>query len=179
MKLYSVTQVLQPFADFSMVRPDVLESAAERGTYVHQICAAMAQGLFVPEIREDCTGYVQSFERWFNSTVVEVHGVELELIDNIFGIIGHVDLLCTIRGDDGITIIDLKNPATQSKTWICQVAAYDHLARCNGFNVIRNGALQLDSKGGRAKLREYTGIKDGAFAAFLGILQGARFLKGE
>ncbi len=39
----SVTEVLQPWSDFSRIPPAVLEAAASRGTAAHQACEAIAK----------------------------------------------------------------------------------------------------------------------------------------
>ena len=68
MKRPRVTEILNPFSDFSAVPPDVLLAAGERGTAVHEACAAYALGLFKP-IDGDLAGYFQSFKSWFNSYI--------------------------------------------------------------------------------------------------------------
>ena len=76
----SVTQVIGRYSDFSRVPPDVLEAAKERGTRVHQVCAAMAQGLWVPDYCESGDApYIVSFEQWFEAVVEKVIAVEPEL----------------------------------------------------------------------------------------------------
>jgi len=77
MTLYSVTQVLQPFADFSGIRPEVLEAAADRGTRVHSACLAKAAGAWSKPLPESEVGYYESFCAWMNNveSVSIVHPV--------------------------------------------------------------------------------------------------------
>jgi len=173
----SVTQVLRPFVDFSRIPEDVLEYAAWRGTEVHRLCSIYAKGLpIIGEIKPSCAGYFLSFQQWFDLAVEKAHLVEAELEDPTYQYHGHPDLICTLRGDPGMTLIDLKTPITESPTWRGQIAAYARLAEVNNHPVIRCGSLQLKQDGGRAKFREYK--RDGRdFAAFLAALTAQRYFK--
>ena len=130
MNLISVTQALEPFTDFSNIPPHVLEHAAWRGTEVHKICAGIARGLWAPAPSQELAGRIQSFKRWFSATVEKVVFVEREFICTCYGYIGHPDLGVIIRGDRGITVIDLKTPIIEGSTWRGQLAAYRHLVEC-------------------------------------------------
>ena len=152
----SVTQVLRPWSDFSRINPEVLEVAANRGQEVHAICSGIAKGLWVPDIPESCAGYVASFRQWFEQHVASVEFAEKELVDTTYGFQGHPDLLVTIKGDAGGMLLDLKTPRAPALSWRPQVAAYVHLARLNGYHVIRGGCLRLSPEGGPPILDEYT-----------------------
>ena len=156
MNLPSVTQVLTPWADFSHVNPDVLAHAAARGTEVHRACAAMAQGLWVAPVTEEAIGYIASFQAWSRAVVQDVLLVEAELADKALGFRGHPDLICRIWGDSGLTLVDLKTPASRSPLWRVQLAAYKRLAIVNYFNVRRVMSLRLKRDGSRPIVDEYT-----------------------
>ncbi len=176
MSLPSVTQVLSPFSDFSGVRPEVLEHAAARGTKVHAVCAAYAQGLWVPKLDPEVQPYFDSFRRWFDAMVDgEANGVELEVISKAHGYVGHLDLAVSIRGDEGVSIIDIKTPATKNRLWSAQLAAYrvayeEHWGRA----AIRVASLRLKKDGSRAIFDEYTTSAQD-FAAFLSALNAYRW----
>lgn len=175
--LPSVTQILGPFTDFSRIPPDVLAHAAERGTIVHEACAAISSGLWVPALPEECNGYVESFRRWFR-LVAKVHLVEEELIHPTYNYIGHLDLCVTMQGDTVPRIVDLKTPLSESPTWSAQIAAYSELVRVAGGIVTRrNGSLRLDPKGGLPKFTEYReSSRD--LSAFLNALGAWNYFKG-
>ena len=47
MELPSVTTVLKPYSNFSMISPEVLELASDRGSLVHSLLARYATGLMI------------------------------------------------------------------------------------------------------------------------------------
>jgi hypothetical protein len=183
MKYFSVTKVLSPFVDFSMIPPDVLDFASERGTLVHRYCETIARGIPAMGIPEYCAGYVRSFQRWFDEYVLKVIFVEHEMIDDGFGYLGHVDLVCVLK-DLRAVVVDLKTPLAESPTWRAQLAAYRQLAvaetqkRGLRYRIPeKNGcmALRLHPKGGAAKaiIYEWAG-RD--FQVFLSALNAYRNL---
>lgn len=173
MNLPSVTRIIGPWADFSGIRPEVLAHASARGTAVHAACGALALGLWVPPVDEEVAPFVWSFQKWF-PVVVEVVAVEVELIDLALGYCGHPDIICRIRGDKALALIDLKTPASKSPLWKAQLAAYKHLARRAGYDVQRVGSLRLKRDGGMPIFDEYM---DSAtdLAGFLAALSAHRY----
>jgi hypothetical protein len=171
--LPTVTRILALWADFSGVAPDVLENAARRGTAVHRVCGCLAQGLWFPEPQEDCAGYVESFLTWF-PVVESVILSEGELVDKALGYRGHPDLICRIRGDKALALVDFKTPATKSPLWRAQLAAYKRLAEIGGYPVKRVGTLRLKKDGSRPIFDEYT---DSAtdLAGFVAALNAHRY----
>jgi len=165
----SVTQVLSPWSDFSRISEDVLARAAERGTQVHRICAAIALGLWVPNIPPECAGYVLSFQAWL-TVVQDVIFCEERLHDPVYGFNGMPDMIVRIKGDSGHSLLDLKSPAAVAPTWRIQLAAYQRLAEANGYNISRVFSLRLDKNGGRAKVDEYTGTSANDLRVFLACL---------
>lgn len=159
----SVTQILQPWASFAGVNPDVLAHAADRGTRVHRICAARLQRLWTPPVDPECAGYVLSFEAWAGC-IEDVALVEGALKAD--GFCGHPDMIVRLKGDDALTLIDLKTPAGVSKSWRLQLAAYWRLANANGYDVRRVMSLRLRKDGGRPIVNESTATLDHDFALF-------------
>lgn len=172
----SVTEVLALFTDFSRIRPDVLQHAADRGTIVHQACAAIASGLCALSLPQECRGYIQSFEKWFE-LVDMVHMVEKELVHSVYGYMGHLDLCVTLRRESHPRVIDIKTPVTEGPTWKAQIAAYEALVIDNAdLEPQRSGSLRLRPDGGFPKYTENT--KDTrAFNAFLNALAAYRYFK--
>ena len=164
----SVTRILKPYANFGMVRPDVLEHAANRGKRVHESCHAYAAGMFMRKLDAEVEPYFQSFKLWFDSTVEEVIGTELELKSSL-GFCGHPDLVAILKGDQTATVVDYKTPLSESKTWRPQLAAYHRLVNESGINAKRCLSVRLRKNGGPALVTEYeTDAED--WAAFLNAL---------
>ena len=166
MKLISVTTVLSPFNDFSQVPPERLAAAAQRGTEVHQTCAAYAKGL--PVFETSGYLYFQSFKNWFDKYVKRALFVEAEFSDpSVYGIIGHVDLVAELV-DGRIVVVDYKTPVAESKSWALQISAYCHLVepvvgKCDGM------ALMLSGEGKPAKAIAYK-YQASDFAVFISAL---------
>ena len=174
-----VTEILSPWSDFSMIRPDVLKRAADRGTRAHNFCAAYATGVFIPgKVDEDCQGYLDSFKRWFDLLVDEVLFCEVEMKDSTFGFMGHPDLGLTLK--DGRRVIpDIKTPITKQKTWPVQCSAYRHMANLpeNGAHKIEQiASLRVCPKGGTAKMDFYDNPNE-LFGIFLGSLNAYKYFK--
>lgn len=175
--LPSVTQILSPWQDFSQVCPDVLEAACVRGSQVHQICAAIAQGYWVPDIPAGCEGFIDSFRLWYDTAVSSVVMVEKRLTDKTHGFTGTPDLICFIKGDGNASVIDLKSPAVHSHSWRLQLAAYRHLAS-REMTIKRCFSLRLSKEGKRAKVVEYSETAHHDFSIFLSALNVWRFFNG-
>ena len=175
MSLPTVTRVLGVFNSFDGVPPEVLEAAALRGTKVHGAISATLAGLFVPDLPEELDGYVRSFLGWL-PVVEEVVLVETQLVDQDNGFTGTPDAIVRIRGDEALSVVDWKTPATKGKLWRAQLAAYKRLARKAGYDVQRAMTLRLKKDGSRAILDEYTETAQD-FQAFLNALSAYRWFK--
>jgi hypothetical protein len=178
MNLPRVTSIINPPSGFESIPPDVLAAAGQRGTAVHEACAAYAVGLWSP-VPNDLQGYFASFRLWFDSYVVEVIAVEVELVHPAFRYVGHADLIARITGVTTrpvVTVIDYKTPIVATRKWNMQCAGYVEAAR-KQYGAEVGGALQLRKDGGLPKM---TWVEDQAqaFAAFLGMLSGWNYSQG-
>lgn len=176
MKLYSVTEVLSPWSDYSSVPPDRLAAAAERGKRIHAAAAAKLTGTFlvVPLHPEDA-GLWESLSSWMDSEISDVFDVEPELIDEKMGFIGHPDLLCCVR--KRYCVVDWKTPQTEQPTWKIQLGAYVHLAiqaRKYVSPVWRGMAVQPHPEGKPAKATPYLGTAQD-LSIFLSALNAYRY----
>jgi len=150
----SVTQILNPYVDFSNVPHDRLVLASERGTLVHEACAALAQGVFLMDIQPEISGYVESFRRWFYPVVDDVLLIETRLADEAMGYHGQPDIL--VRSKHGeILLVDYKTPLALSKSWRLQMAAYKRLCEMAGFAPDRCGSLRLSPEGKTPAMQWY------------------------
>lgn len=178
-RLPTVTEVLSPWSDFSKIRPDVLELAAERGSMVHRACGAMAKGVWAPQVPLEYAGYVESFRGWLYQYVEDVLLVEPKLVHPVYGYCGHPDLIVRMKGDDVYSLPDLKTPAVTYKTWRPQMAGYKELSESNGYPIGRVFSVRLKKDGKPPIIDEYTGSLAGDFAIFLSCLQAWKYFKGE
>lgn len=169
-----VTEVLQLYNSYASVDPRVLHYAADRGTRVHRYCELHALGEYYPTPDEEISGYVNSFTQWYDAMVDKVLSLELRIYDELLRITGQLDMIAILKNDSKPTIVDFKTPATTSKTWQIQLAAYKYLAEREGLEIDRRIALKLLKTGEIAQVIEYTNHKED-FEIFKGILQAHRF----
>jgi hypothetical protein len=175
--LPSVTEIIEPWVDFSKVPPATLKVAGERGTAVHEACALYAQGIPALSIPPEISGYVESYKRWFDQLIDEAILVEERLFDYASGYNGQLDLVARTKGGEN-WLVDLKSPVTLSKSWRVQIAAYKNLCEKHGIKVDRAGSLRLRSDGGNPKMDWYEGSAAKDFNIFLSALNCHRFFKG-
>lgn len=170
-----VSQVLQPYTDYSMVPEHVLTRKTEIGRTVHQYCAGIAQGLWMPQILPECAGYITSFQNWFDTYVEEVIFLEKELSDPVYHFIGHLDFYGRLK-KLGLALLDWKTPITLYKQWKVQLASYKRLLDVIKRPVDLIASLQLNPEG---KIPKMTRYQDSAedLNIFLGLLNGHNYFK--
>jgi hypothetical protein len=171
----STTEVLKPWNDFTHVPEDRLVFASERGTMIHEHCAAYAMNIFSPlaahmEEHYNISGYVESFKRWFRSEVAEVLFVEERRADDRHGYHGQIDLCARLNSGDSV-VVDLKSPVTKAKAWQLQMAAYLNLYP----EASKAGTLRLHPGGKVPKMDWYDKSATEDFAVFLSCLNAHRF----
>jgi len=128
-RLPSVTQILKPLYDFSMVPADVLKRAGEFGTAVHKTVELYLLGDLDEEaLDEGLKGPLAAFKDWEIS-----EGILVLPSDNIEVIGFHRKLLYAGTPDieTESVIIDLKSRPVNMVTDPLQLAAYDHLGNGN------------------------------------------------
>jgi hypothetical protein len=151
-----VTEVLTPFSTLTEIDPQTLANAADRGTRVHSYCEAHALGLFVADVDDDCKNYFEAFKKWFDNTVVDVLCVERRLNLPTLKLSGAVDMVVLLKGDDELSLIDIKTPQSASISWQLQTAAYQLLAKeVADIHASRRICLMLPKYSDAAKVVEY------------------------
>lgn len=166
----SVTTALGVFVDWSKIRPDVLEAACARGTAVHSACGAYALGVWVNPLPDSYQGYFQSFTAWFDKYVEKVYLVEKRLFCHTYKFKGKPDFVLKIKGDNLLSVVDIKTPITVGKTWASQLSSYKYLVETNeNIKIGRLFSLRLKANGGNPIVDEYQ-HSDSDFAAFLAAL---------
>jgi len=176
-KLPSVTQILSPWSDFSMIKPEVLANAADRGTRVHQACAAIAQDLFY-RAEDDTAGYIESFKR-AAALVDSFIFIEREFVSKTWGYMGHPDMMVRYKGEASFTLWDLKTPRSHQPTWNAQIAAYVAMVEeTTKADIGRCGCLRLNPDGGNPIFDEINPVeKIRAWEAFIGSLKAWQYFK--
>lgn len=180
-----VTSILSPFVSFDGIDPKVLKKAADRGTRVHSLCESYtkakplhAHDFVIESAEDDCKPYLKSFVKWFDAVVDEVLYNELRINCPKLKISGQMDLLCKLKGDDSLVIVDIKTPQQSAISWQLQTAAYYHLlSSVEGIKAARRVSLILDRNGNDARICEYT-EHDKDVKLFLNALELYRFFHG-
>lgn len=129
----SVTQLLGPLKDFSMVPPAVLERKRALGVAVHAAVAADVRGeLDFGTMSDEVSGYVEGFWRWTAEYPKYSGNLDSKLVEVAFG---HPKLKYAGTADiilDGLAVIDIKTRAPSMLTDSLQCAAYAELHKANG-----------------------------------------------
>ena len=117
----TVTKVLEPW------KSSFIRGGTERGTAVHEACAAIAKGLW-PMVEEEYKPYTVAFSKWMEETVEQVLMVEERIVDEDLSFSGQLDLVVRMKDQDlgKWTLVDLKT-GVLTPIWELQLAAYDHL----------------------------------------------------
>jgi len=122
-----VTSIFSPYVSFDHINPVTLHNACERGTRVHLLCELHMLDEYFPEPDESLLGYLNSFRGWYDKMVDKLISTEQRIYNDELMLTGAIDIVCAIRGSTTPVIIDIKTPATESKTFRLQLAAYKYL----------------------------------------------------
>ena len=152
----SVTRILKPLNDFSMIRPEVLQHAADRGTAVHKAIELYVEGtLDELSLCDEIKPYFAGFKKFVAEKHPEFVMSEQRVYHPGMQYAGAMDLLLNMPSP---YIVDVKNTAAISPSWAIQLCAYQEaLLSCpdirpnidsNELNravlwLKRNGAYQL------------------------------------
>lgn len=140
--------------DLSLIDPLVVANAAQRGTKVHEYCAAYIEDEWLPELEEECLPYFESFKLWFDEEVAKVHLNHKRFFHEELKYTGEIDLLVTLKGG-ATALVDLKTSSTPSKSWPIQLAAYGKLLELEGFEVFSLVNVHLKKTGKVPKVITY------------------------
>jgi hypothetical protein len=148
MNLPRVTEILRAYTGYENVPTAILDKAASRGTTVHALCAAIANGSWIPEsmIDEELRGYVRSFTLWAKAQVKSFEIVEKRFQHESFNYTGQVDFV-VIGNDDERYLVDIKTSSKPQKTHPVQMGAYDLLLRNNSCQVKGAMLVYLNKEG--------------------------------
>lgn len=131
--LPSVTQVLRPLYDFSMVAPDVLERKRQIGTAVHKaIELDLAGDLDEASLSQDWAGYFKAWKAFMSDTGLtdaDFGAIERPLHHPTYKFAGTPDL--TLCMDRAWGVLDMKTTDDLHPAVALQTAAYRELENAN------------------------------------------------
>lgn len=156
----SVTQALKiaGLVDFSMVPPDVLEHARNRGSLVHEACARIdiGESLDDVEIPAECFPYIDAYLLFCKEMkyVPDQDWIERPMIVDMFGHrVGMMpDSVGIINGT--LTVIERKATSVAHPAWGLQTAGYTLGLQAAGLQIRQRAAVQL-LRTGRYKLHPH------------------------
>ena len=144
----SVTTVCRFLAyDQKSDKPWLARVAADRGTRVHEACAAIDYGLY-PEETEDISGYLKAYRRFLNDYRPDWEGIEYTVGSAEIGMAGTIDRFGTLY-DGRRCILDIKTGTQLHDAPLrAQLTGYKRLlALDRGFYPEYLYALQLSKDG--------------------------------
>ena len=142
--LPSVTQVLGPLTDLSMIPPAILERKRLIGQWVHAaIELDLKDDLDEESIGEDWRGYFMGWRKFRTESGFVVHENEQRVHSKKYGYAGTLDLTGELP-KLGLSLIDTKCTATIYPAVGPQTAAY---AEARGLKKPKRFALQLKPNG--------------------------------
>jgi hypothetical protein len=119
----SVTQVLAPLVDFSMVRPEVLEAARAFGNHVHQACHLDDQeALDWSELDPALVPYVTAWRAFLRDTGAVVIASEQPIAHATLGYAGTPDRVLMMKRE--IVVPDLKATSVVPRSVGPQTSGY-------------------------------------------------------
>lgn len=133
-RLPSVSEIISPLVDYSMVPEDRLAFARDRGTAVHLACHLDD----INDLREETVDpvnvmpFLQAWRKCKDELEIEVEGSEEPLYDNVFMFAGTPDKRVTARRASRKRIkvaVDLKTVAKMSPVTGVQLAGYEILTK--------------------------------------------------
>jgi hypothetical protein len=175
-RLIGVSEAIQSAGlnDFSMIKPEVLEHAAQRGKAVHIACHFLDEGdLDWATVTQEIEPHVRAWERFKNETGVELLEIETPRYDATLGFAGTPDRIVRFGPMSGT--IDLKTYKPNDVTGI-QLSAYSILrfGLQPSLNAAKRWGLWLKDDG-KYQLTEFTDRSDERI--FLACLDICKFKK--
>lgn len=170
MSLYTrVTEVLYPFSGLKGIDPEVLKNAADRGTATHKICDWIVAGVDIfgweDLVSQYCRNeehfekekvlvmnFVESFEKWYKGK--NFIKKPDRFFDDDLMLTGECDLIY-VNEKNELTLVDLKTPVNESKSWLLQGSAYSHMAKKNGYDIKTIEFVNLSRTKKDAKVFQY------------------------
>jgi len=166
-----ISEICSLYTDLKLDAVDetILANAQARGTDVHSYCTAYAKKLWDLDPEEHLKGYVDSFKLWYDENVEELISSETRLYDDELHFSGKYDMIVRLKGEDRLTLVDLKTSASYQRDWPVKLAAYLHLLNLNKLNVFNAISLRLKKDGKKPCVKQF-GDCNVYFKIFLSVL---------
>jgi hypothetical protein len=155
-KYARVSEVLQPYTNFSHIDPVVLQNKCDIGTEVHQAIASDIDD-DLPVFSKKGEGYYKSYLKWRDCLNVEFAQSEQRYYDDEWMITGQIDAIITIPDQIGLFLVDFKTSATESAiTWPMQAHLYHRILKKNNVHVrLSFNFIKLDKRGNLPQVFTY------------------------
>lgn len=172
-----VTSLLQHLHSFSMVDPEVLAEAQDRGKYVHDCCHAWDENdLDESFVKPEMAGYVESWKRFTARHEPNWTSIEQSGYSKIYHFAGTEDRFGTMLFFDGNqgarcpVDLDIKTSAQSHRVWGLQLAAYRQLRieESIGAALNRRVTVRLKADGSFPVVDEWINPND--WPAFLALI---------
>jgi len=139
-----------------------MNESTSRGTEVHSIVQALAQGndVYLPESLE---GYVNAWQRWHDSTPITIENTEITTYSEKLMVAGTIDWLGI--SSKQVVIGDYKTGSVWPEA-AYQLAAYTYLLEEHGVHVDQGIIVQLNDNG-TFKLYEVDDLRGEPLEVFL------------
>jgi ATP-dependent exoDNAse (exonuclease V) beta subunit len=153
-----VTSILVPFSGIEAIPSYILETAAERGTQVHEYIQNKIEGFESP-FDLSLTNYIKSFDVFWDESSHIFDNAKVTLEKRLFCddalITGAID--CIIETPEKTFIFDWKTSLKPQKTWKLQGAAYRYLLEVNGYQNITDPVfVHIKKDGSKPELHRFT-----------------------
>ena len=162
----SVTTIIAPLIDFSMVRPEILERGRQLGSAVHRMTELHDQDdLDESSLSDVMLKYLAGWKKFRADTGFVPQTIEQRMYHPQFGYCGTSDRTGIISRKKAV--IDIKKMMTLGKVIGIQLAAYQAMHNLKGEGITHRYALGLRPDGSY-RLEPYLDPKD--FNVFLSLL---------
>lgn len=144
------SDIIKPFTGIEFVDSSLLDAAADKGTYVHQIIEGIVKnGLIQPIIEDEYQGYIDSFFKFWDDSSHAFEGMksstEERFYDEDLKYTGAID--CIFFNKVKTYLLDWKTSSKPQKSWALQGAAYRHLLEKSGYQDVTVMFIHLTKKG--------------------------------
>lgn len=141
----SVTQIMKPIVDYSMINQNVLSYAADRGIEVHFAVEKFLKYAYISKLDSEAQLYFEQFLAWFgdNHYFREDFACEILGYNKTYNVCGTMDI---IRQDEKgeYHLIDIKTGSVADiDTWSVQAAGYELICKGYGIKLKSKTVLQL------------------------------------
>lgn len=151
-----VSEILQPFTNFSGIDPKVLAAKCEIGTDVHEAISDFLNNKSVFLGPEKAWKYYKSFKAWYKHMQPDFVVNEARYFCDEKKITGAVDGVIKLPGIEELLLIDFKTSVSESPTWVMQAHLYYYLITKKHQNIApRFLFIKLDYEGLLPKVFEY------------------------